>query len=123
MKVRHLIFLVLVVGALAWYLSSGKTEDGFIATPVPPPIGNQQQEQNNIPEIEETITDVPNALEGELQVSNDTKRGNLMLLLKDSDKVIYLNTSRDFSSLTGKQVIVTIDGSQDDFRLVDIKAK
>jgi hypothetical protein len=45
------------------------------------------------------------------------------LLLKDSDKVIYLNTSRDFSSLTGKQVIVTIDGSQDDFRLVDIKAK
>jgi hypothetical protein len=44
-----------------------------------------------------------------------------MLLLSDSDRIIYLYTSRDYSALLGKNVMVTIDGSLDDFRLVDIK--
>src|SRR5690606_30800429 len=69
------------------------------------------------------IEEVPNALEGELLVSTDRRRGNLMLLLEDSDRIIYLNTSRDFSQLVGKQVSVIIEGSLDDFRLIDIQEK
>ena len=62
-----------------------------------------------------------NVLEGTLKVSNDSTRGNLMLELLNSDRVIYLRTSRDFSSLVGKDVAVTIDGTMEKFSLIDIQ--
>lgn len=62
-----------------------------------------------------------NVLEGTLKTSNDPARGNLMLELLNSDQVIYLRTSRDFSSLIGKDVAVTIDGTMEKFSLIDIQ--
>jgi hypothetical protein len=97
----------------------------YMFTPVDLPLKNEPEAQNtpNDTSKDGKVQDMPNALEGELKVSTDKRRGNLMLLMNDSDRIIYLNTSRDFSTLIGKQVSVTIEGSLDDFRLVDIKAK
>lgn len=81
------------------------------------PDDSESSDSNNGSVVEE----IPNSLRGELNASNDKNRGNLMLLLADSDRIIYLNTSRDYSALIGKNVVVMIDGSMDDFLLVDIK--
>lgn len=62
-----------------------------------------------------------NQLFGELQKADDIESGNLMLITADSK--LYLNTTRDFNSLVGKQVVVTIDGDSRNFRLIDIKEK
>ena len=60
-------------------------------------------------------------LQGTLKISDDLRRGNLMLVT--SERAIYLFTSRDYSSLLDKQVTVEIEGTLENFRLVDIKAK
>lgn len=60
-------------------------------------------------------------VEGVLKISNDLKRGNLMLT---TDNVtIYLFTSRDFSSLLDQRVIVSYKGSLDNFTLQNIVQK
>lgn len=117
MKPKYLfaIIVLAIIGFAWWYLSKpAEPTNNNQQTPVPP---SQQTEQEGDTIVEE----VPNAFEGELRQSTDKRRGNLMLLLKDSDRVIYLNTSRDFSQFIGKQVSVSIEGSLDDFRLLDIK--
>ena len=62
-----------------------------------------------------------NYLEGILSKSEDPNRGNLKLISKLGD--IYLRTSRDFSSLVGLQVLVIINGSHENFELLDIQSK
>lgn len=62
-----------------------------------------------------------NYLEGVLHNSEDSNRGNLKLISKLGD--IYLRTSRDFSSLVGFQVLVLINGTHENFELLDIQAK
>lgn len=59
--------------------------------------------------------------EGTLQTSNNPAKGNLML--KTDKTVIYINTSRDYSELIGKAVLVNYEGNLDSFVLGDIVAK
>jgi len=61
------------------------------------------------------------SLEGELQASDNPAKGNLMLITPK--RTIYVHTSRDFSTLIGKQVGLVIDGIEDNFTLKDIVAK
>jgi hypothetical protein len=120
MKPKYILILLVVAlvacGWLLWGRDDGETDS---STGGSSNSSQNQQGGNGDTAVEE----VPNALEGELRVSTDKRRGNLMLLMNDSDRIIYLNTSRDFSALVGKQVSVSIEGSLDDFRLIDIKAK
>jgi len=126
MKQKFLLPVILIVAAIGVYWYFGMKEPGQTQQEQ---SKNQQptkqiQQSQETPEDETTkVEEVPNALEGELKISNDKKRGNYMLLLNDSDRIIYLNTGRDYSDLVGKQVSVAIEGSLDDFRLVDIKVK
>ncbi len=116
MKIKFVVFLVLIAAvALAIWRFSSQPEIGVDEPKDAAPVQNKPQSDQ--PAV---VEEVPNALNGELQNSSDPKRGNLMLLLQDSDRIIYLHTSRDYSALVGKQVQVMIDGSLDDFRLVDI---
>ena len=62
-----------------------------------------------------------NNLEGQLKISDDAKRGNLMLIMED--RTIYIFTARDYSQLLDKKVKLQIDGSLENFRLIDIKLK
>ena len=60
-------------------------------------------------------------LEGVLYKSEDSGRGNFKLSSSEGD--IYLKTSRDFSALIGFQVLVFVNGSKDNFELLDIQSK
>ncbi|HEY4520614.1 MAG TPA: hypothetical protein VJJ72_02320 [Candidatus Paceibacterota bacterium] len=61
------------------------------------------------------------SLSGELKVSDNESKGNLLLVTSDSK--IYLRTSRDFSPLIDKQVEVIILGTIESFSLVTIREK
>ena len=78
------------------------------------PSGNNRENDTPVPSGEQK-------LQGSLKISDDLRRGNLMLVT--SERAIYLFTSRDYSSLLDKQVTVEIEGTLENFRLVDIKAK
>lgn len=60
---------------------------------------------------------------GRLEKSSDPKRGNYMLTLQDSDRVVFINTSRDYSAFEGKDVKVQVDGDFSGFSLLDIQAQ
>ncbi len=59
--------------------------------------------------------------EGTLTASDNISKGNYKL--QTSAHTIYIKTSRDFSSLLGKEVKVTYQGTIDSFNLGDIVAK
>jgi hypothetical protein len=127
MKSRNLVMVVvlLLIAVAIWYF--GNPEDGgpnpenrFKGSDTTQLGSTVDTSSNN---LGQTVEEVPNALVGELMASNDKKKGNLMIKLDGTGRIIYLNTSRDFSSLIGKHVQVSIEGSTDDFRLLDIKEK
>ena len=60
-------------------------------------------------------------LEGILQNSDDTSRGNFKLVSDQGD--IYIRTNRDFQKLVGLEVLVLINGTLDNFEMVDIQPK
>lgn len=121
MKSKNILILIILLAAagVVWFMMSGDSQNTA-----------DEENDNNAPQSQEAapnksneviVEEVPNSLEGELKNSSDKRRGNYMLLLQNSDRIIYLNTSRDYSSLVGKSVRADIEGSMDDFRLVDIK--
>jgi hypothetical protein len=82
----------------------------------------QKTEQAQTPQTSKpAILSSPNMWEGMLKISDEPKKGNLMLLTED--KKIYLKTNRDFSLLLDKVVSVTYEGTLDSFRLGDIVEK
>ena len=83
------------------------------------PAGEQQQNGEN--DEKETLTGAPGAFEGTLKISDNLKRGNLMLITPE--RAIYLFTSRDYSALLDKEVHLEIEGTLENFSLVDIRAK
>jgi hypothetical protein len=93
---------------------------------------NHQTKESTNPESQQNkagkLTPLPRtplpdgpAWEGVLKVSDNLKKGNLMLITEQ--RTIYLFTSRDFSNLLDKQVKVIYQGSLENFTLLDIAAK
>ncbi len=110
---------LIVVILLGWWLA--KTPAKNSSNPAQPD-GNQQNQQSETPKTEvKTATGTPANWEGTLKLSDNLQKGNLMLVT--ADKKIYIHTSRDFSSLLEKQVVVTYEGTSDAFRLGDITEK
>ncbi len=68
---------------------------------------------------DKNIVNGHSSLEGVLQASEDAKLGNFKLVSGDSE--IYIRTSRDFSKLVGLQVLVLINGTLDNFQLLDMQ--
>lgn len=56
------------------------------------------------------------ATKGTLRESDDAARGNLMV--ESSSGKVYVSTSRDFSSLVGKEVTLNAEGSLNSFRFL-----
>lgn len=110
---------LIVVILLGWWLAKTPAKN----SPNPAqPDGNQQNQQSETPKTEvKTATGTPANWEGTLKLSDNLQKGNLMLVT--ADKKIYIHTSRDFSSLLEKQVVVTYEGTSDAFRLGDITEK
>ena len=88
---------------------------------------NQEQTQNsnentNKPASSPTPTSQTtmsgNMWEGTLLATDNTNKGNYRLQTKDH--LLYLRTSRDFSSMVGKEVKVSYEGTLDSFVLGNI---
>ncbi|MBI3232394.1 MAG: hypothetical protein HYZ51_04955 [Candidatus Doudnabacteria bacterium] len=109
------IAIVLIVAGIQYFKNQKPARENTNQN-----IDTEQNGQAQIKSEGKTPATV-NSFEGVLHISDNLKRGNLML--KTSSHVIYLFTSRDYSSLFGKQVKVEIEGGLDNFKLVDIKAK
>ncbi|MBL8029877.1 MAG: hypothetical protein JNN11_01380 [Candidatus Doudnabacteria bacterium] len=58
---------------------------------------------------------------GSLKASDNLSKG--VYILNVEGKNIYIKTSRDYSSLLDKQVMVTYEGTLESFKLGDITAK
>lgn len=107
------IIILVLVGAVIWKTQKPKTpaqKNSDNQTQPPSPSGQNP-----------TLPSDNGKLEGELKISDDAKRGNLMLIMQD--RTVYIFTGRDYSGLLNKQVQLQIDGSLENFRLIDIKAK
>ena len=87
-----------------------------------------QSNRNRLPELQlpldkestqNTAAETIDALDGVLWASDDETKGNLMLVTNYAN--IYINTSRDFSGLIGKSVVASVDGTLDNFTLLNIE--
>lgn len=108
--------IVIVVLGLAGWIIGHKLADKKTAGTGDQAAADQSQTENQavIPE---------NAWLGTLRESDSKSRGNLMLEWQTGKPPVYINTSRDFSQFIGREVIVTFEGDQKEFRLLDIQAK
>jgi hypothetical protein len=83
-----------------------------------------QQEEQKIqasPSAPSINGESQNILQGTLNISDNLKKGNLMLVSENHTYYIY--TNRDFSELLDKQVNVSYEGTLDNFNLDDITLK
>lgn len=113
MKKKNLLYVILalvVVGGLIWFDAKNRAEAPELI-----------QSPEATPETGDNGSADSSSVEGTLWASDNSARGNLMIV--NGSTVVYINTSRDFSSLIGKEVVATIDGSLDNFTLVNIEAK
>lgn len=105
----YIIIIGVVAITLIWLSNNNRNQISELES-----LFRQEAEQNNA-SIEEPL----NALEGTLWLSDNETKGNLMLV--NNVITIYIKTSRDFSNLIGKQVIASVDGTLNDFTLLNIE--
>ena len=110
---------VLVVIALIWLFKSKPV--GQTSQSSDEQAGAQQTIQQRTTTDASTIAPALNTWDGTLKMSDNSAKGNLMLVTKDH--TVYLKTSRDFSALVGKEVTVVYTGTVDSFTLENISAK
>jgi hypothetical protein len=104
------IIAVLLVGWLVWKQTAKKESSE--------PANSTSTTLEEDKGADQAQTLQGNVLAGKLQVSNNSQKGNLMLVTPTS--TLYIHTSRDYSSLLGKDVKVNYDGTPEEFRLGDI---
>jgi hypothetical protein len=109
---KKTIFLLVLIGAIAAVAYYYKKPDDKKQTADDKELLGTQP--NNI-----TDTIAGNAWTGTLKKSDISTKGNLMLVFPDQSKV-YIQTSRDFSNLIDKEVVVEIKGSKESFQLIEI---
>jgi len=109
------MLLLAGVGLIVWslFFKDRVNDDSWLS-------GNKdeslQKQENNSDEVAGQ-----KYLEGVLFRSESPVRGNFKLVSGEGD--IYIKTSRDFNGLVGYQVIVVINGTKDNFELLDIRSK
>lgn len=110
MEKKNRIYIVMtgvVALTLIWLSQSNRNQMSEFQLPL-----NEESAHN-------TANHPIDTLEGVLWSSDDEARGNLMLV--NQYATIYLKTSRDFGNLVGKNVIVSVDGTLDNFTLLNIE--
>ncbi len=110
MNKKNRIYIILtgvVAITLIWLSQSNKNSNFDLNLP-----SNENISKN-------TSGEKVSALEGVLWPSDDELNGNLMLV--NDNTTVYIKSSRDFSDLIGKSVIVSIDGTLDNFTLLNME--
>ena len=103
----YIIIIGVVVITLIWLSQGNRNSELDLDLPLGENITNN------------TVGEPIDTREGALWSSDDETKGNLMLITGDA--TIYVSTSRDFSKLVGKDVVVSIEGTLDNFTLLNIE--
>src|SRR3989338_4431038 len=110
MEKKNRIYII-ITGVMAitliWISQSNKNQLSELQLPLGEELTNNITAEN------------VDALEGVLWSSDNETKGNLMLV--NNNITIYIRTSRDFNDLTGKYVIASVDGTLDNFTLLNIE--
>ncbi len=112
----YLIFIAAVVLVVAgvWLFSAKHSNKEENSTYQP-----NSQQASTTPKAEvQTGSSGQNSWTGTLANSDNQSKGNLMLVMPEG--TIYIHTERDFSSLIGKTVNVSYEGSRQNFVLGNI---
>lgn len=107
-----ILAIILILGFIQYKGNSTKSKSNENK------VENTSKQEFNETNLEKSAS---NNLQGILKISDNLKRGNLML--NTNEKTIYLFTSRDYSDLFDQEVNVEIEGTLDNFRLINIKSK
>jgi hypothetical protein len=116
--------IVLIALIAAWQLGkqpSGQNQNENQNTQIQAENSGEKTEPSKptaTPKPQTQTTTQGDVWEGTLLESDNTNKGNYRLVTKDH--ILYLRTSRDFSSLINKQVRVSYQGTVDSFILGDI---
>ena len=108
----HIITIVVVIFAVAIVISGGGKDPQKESTQKEIP----KSENNNMSDKEYSGDE----LYGILRASEDKEIGNYKLVLEQEE--VFIKTSRNYDALIGSNVFMTIDGSLESFRLIDIFA-
>ncbi|MEX1064315.1 MAG: hypothetical protein WD898_01020 [Candidatus Paceibacterota bacterium] len=108
-KILTILAIVVVAVILIWVKTGSKDKSLMLD----PKTSNGQSGNQTVDDNQPV-----NTLEGTLRVSDDPSKGNLMLVTEES--VVYITTSRDYSSLVGEEVVVSVDGTLENFTLLNI---
>jgi|SRR3989344_1802081 len=103
----YVIIIGVVAVTLIWLSQSNRDQKPDLKLPV------GENTANN------AVNNPVSTLEGTLWRSDDDAKGNLMLVT--SDTTIYIRTSRNFNELVGKNVVASIDGTLENFTLLNIE--
>src|SRR3989344_47587 len=104
----YIIITGIVAITLVWLSQSNRGQKFDLKLP------NRKDLTNNAVNKPTTST-----LEGALWKSDNDTKCNLMLLT--SNATIYIKTSRDFNELVGKNVVASIDGTLENFTLLNLE--
>ena len=114
------ITAIVIVLLVVWYFGSRHSKNAP-AAPASSAQGTSNETMAPAPTSKSSSTMTEGHYwEGMLQKSDNTSKGNLMLVM--SDHTVYLRTSRDYSSLIGKKVEVSYQGDLNSFSLENIVA-
>lgn len=122
-KTKFYIFILLIGVALTSWAVFYKDRSGNNI------IGNDEVENETGIENEtgmenenNIISDiVSNYLEGRLEKSDNPNKGNLKLVSSLGE--IYIRTERDFNDLISADVLLSINGTLDNFELINIEKR
>ncbi|MBI2674553.1 MAG: hypothetical protein HYX22_02350 [Candidatus Yanofskybacteria bacterium] len=102
----YIIMTGVVAITLIWLSQNNKSKETDLELPLDEELSDNIAAEN------------VGTLEGVLWSSGDEAKGNLMLI--SNNTTIYIRTSRDFNDLVGKHVIASVEGTLDNFTLIDI---
>jgi len=118
------LFILPVIALLAFGCNSAvKNDSGDNQSPSTEiqKDNNPEAENYNSPKNSTATSASGSKWTSTLQTSDNASKGKYMITV-DGHKV-YIHTSRDYSSLVGKEVNVSYQGTVDSFTLGDITAK
>ena len=109
---------LIVIVAIVWFAKSKRSASDTQTSDNQPKQTEQTLQEKTTTPTSITGNNSESVWTGKLMASDNSKKGNLMLVTKDH--TIYIKTNRDYSSLEGNNVRVSYQGTADSFTLGDI---
>lgn len=114
-KILGTLVLVSLIAAACGFGSSNNNET---PAPTPTPLMSPTPSASPTPSMQ---SGSDSSWEATLMASDNLAKGKYKIMV--DNHTVYINTSRDYSKLVGKNVDIKYKGTMDSFTLIDIEAK